>query len=236
MKIVKTYNTVINEARNNLHLLNSDQIEWCNDHLRVEWYVNDNGEVFTHNGEVTIYNAPDQFKVKFADCSRFECLYNDRLTSLSGSPNRVEKVYKIYLCKNVESLHGGPSWVGGAYIVDGTRIETLEGAPEYVGSEFSISDNTKLVSLEGSPKTLDGIYYCTFNNNLKSTIGISQNIGKRVFITDCRSLVSLEGLNKNFDGDIIALDCGLPQEELIYNWQNDINQDEVDQFKQDWEI
>ena len=51
------------------------------------------------------------------------------------------------------------------------------------------------------------------------------------------SLGTSNARDKDFPAKkIYASECKIPKEELIYNWQNDINQDEIDQFKQDWEI
>ena len=39
-------------------------------------------------------------------------------------------------------------------------LESLEGGPEYVGDDYVIAYNQKLTSLEGAPKTVDGDFLC----------------------------------------------------------------------------
>ena len=57
--------------------------------------------------------------------------------------------------------------------------------------------------------------------------------------------IDMMELNENEIDEIIffclpkccqGLKDAISEEELISNWENGINQDEVDQFKQDWEI
>jgi hypothetical protein len=115
------------------------------------------------------------------------------------------------------------------------KLNSLEGCPDYIKGQFNISNNDSLLSLDGSPKEVGGSYFAISLNiiNLK---GITKNIGGDLYLTDCFNLKSLDGLDKDFKGQIYARNCGLPQDELIYNWQNDISGDEVNIFKTDWEI
>jgi hypothetical protein len=237
MKIVKTYNQIVNESeldRGHVHLLTDEQVEWCLNHVFYnKWKVNSDGEVYTDKSEITICNAPDHFKVKFADCDRFSNRMNSKLKSLNGSPNKVNIDFDISHCTSLTSLNGGPRYVGSRYEATNTGILNLEGLAEQVGQLVDVAFS-KITSVEGCSNnitilTLEG---CDRLVNLK---GISNNLDF-LNLSLCRSLTSLEGLNKDFSGDIEIYKCGLPKEELIYNWQNDITQDEVDQFKQDWEI
>jgi hypothetical protein len=215
MKIVRPYNQVVNEAKNNLHLLNRDQIAWCSDNIREAWYVNEDGEVFTNSKTVSLYSGEfEEIPVQFADCLMFTLAYNHKLTTLNGSPRRVKHSYAIEKCTSLESLYGGPDFVGGSYLIQSTSIESLEGSPIEVVGSYRIMNNKKLISVHR----------------------ITKNIGRNIEIADSPLLRSLDGIPKDFKGNIDAYANGLPEKELIYNWQNDITQDEVDQFKQDWEI
>jgi hypothetical protein len=241
MKIVKTYKQVINES-DNRHLLTQEQIDWCDKHLvqdytnydKAEWYVTEAGEVAV-DGSISLSGQFKEFKVQFENCINFSCKYNTELISLVGSPKRVEGDYLIWECKNLSDLSGGPTWIGGDYKVANTAISTLDGSPEYVGCSFIVSDNRNLIDLEGSPREV-GTYKCMYNTNLKSTRGISKKINHKIALYICPSLSSLDGIPKDFDRPISAERCKLSEEELIYNWKNDISGDEIDQFKSDWEI
>jgi hypothetical protein len=240
MKIVKTYNQVVNESldKDNIHLLTDEQIRWCVDNLEEGWRINFDGEIYYTFGRIEIHDKSfDRCKIKFADCKNFILNNNPELVSLEGFPNKVREIFSIRNCKNLESLVGGPTWVGEGYTIDKCNsLINLNGAPEYVGESFDVSWNN-LQSLEGSPNEVGGFYFARKNILLVNLKGITQNIGGDLYIGQCSNLKSLDGLNKDFPSNkIYASECKIPEEELIYNWQNDINQDEIDQFKQDWEI
>ena len=240
MKIVKTYNQVVNESldKDNIHLLTDEQIRWCVDNLEEGWRINRDGEIYYTFGRIEIHDKSfDRCKIKFADCKNFILNNNPELVSLEGFPNKVREIFSIRNCKNLESLVGGPTSVGEGCVIDRCySLINLIGAPEYVGESFDVSWNN-LQSLEGSPNEVGGFYFARKNILLVNLKGITQNIGGDLYIGQCSNLKSLDGLNKDFPAKkIYASECKIPKEELIYNWQNDINQDEIDQFKQDWEI
>lgn len=211
MKIIKTYNTVINESSDNHHLLTQEQIDWCKKHLVAYWEVNDKGEVHYNDAYIDILGDPYRFEVKFGTCTTFTC-------------NSI----------NLESLVGSPDKVLYDFIIDGSNIKTLEGAPEYVGDTLTLCNNNQLTSLDGSPNTIERLRIsdCDQLTDLKGL----NTVDKSIAVHSCKSFNSLDGLSKEFNGQIYSRNCGLPQEELIYNWENDINQDDVNTFKSDWEI
>jgi hypothetical protein len=49
----------------------------------------------------------------------------------------------------------------------------LEGAPEYVGSDFYCSNCKQLTTLNGSPNYVGGNYDCSRCDKLKSSEGVS---------------------------------------------------------------
>lgn len=63
---------------------------------------------------------------------------------------------------NLESLEGAPVWVGKNFSCSANKLRTLEGAPQHVGGSFGCSHN-QLTSLEHSPQRLGESLDCSFN-------------------------------------------------------------------------
>ena len=96
----------------------------------------------------------------------FECGYNQLLTTLKGSPKRVNGGFFCYF-NALTSLEGAPSYVSGNFICTTNQLTSLKGAPEYVGGSFGCGDN-RLTSLEGAPKYVGGDFHC-YDNTVKFT-------------------------------------------------------------------
>jgi hypothetical protein len=235
MKILKSYNRVVNETLgdfSNLSLLTEEQINWCYTHLSSLWGVNDDGEVYC-DGNIKIIKSPRRFLVQFADMDgEFNCSDNIHLTSLKGSPRRV-KSFHASNCINLTSLEGGPVDVEFRYFCDYSKITNLIGAPSKV-KELYLSHSYYLESLDGCPEDVDRLilYY---NANLKTLKGVSI-VNDHISVNMCTSLYSLDSLDINSQCNISAKQCALSEEELIYNWKNNLTSDDIERFKSDWEI
>ena len=236
MKLIKPYNTVINEASNNMHLLTDDQLLWCRRHVIGSFGVNEDGEIYSPDGIISIINDPNRFDVKFADCRRFSCHHNANLVSLEGSPKNISGSFSIDGCTKLRSLIGGPSKVDMHYSVYRCDLISLEGAPERIGGTFNCGYNTNLKSLQYSPKYCGGAYIARHCESIVNLKGISEYIKEYVELDRCKSLRSLDGLYKEFNGDILLEECDLPANELIYNWKNNITGEELDMFNDEWMI
>ena len=235
MKIIKSYNRVVNETLgdfSNLSLLTEEQINWCDTHLNCLWGVNDDGEIYC-SGNIKIIKSPSRFLVQFADVDgEFNCSNNIHLTSLKGSPRRVNSFYASN-CINLTRLEGGPVEVEFRYFCDYSKITNLIGAPTKV-KELMLSHNYDLESLEGCPQEVDnlGLFEA---KNLKTLNGVSI-VNDRLNVSHCTSLYSLGTLDINSTCTISAKQCALSEDELIFNWKNGITSDDIDRFKSDWEI
>ena len=99
---------------------------------------------------------------------------------------------------------------------------------------FEVSDCTNLKSLHNSP---DKVY--TFSaSRCKSLVdlkGISKLIIRNLYISGCTNLRSFEGLTE-IGHNINAVGCAYPEKVLISCWKKGITPDELENFKQDWEI
>jgi hypothetical protein len=236
MKLIKPYNTVINENVDNTHLLTDYQMFWCKQYIRGSFGVNENGEVYSPEEIIAVINSPDRFAVKFANCISFSCQHNANLVSLEGSPNSISGSFNIFGATKLRSLIGGPRRVGKHYSVYRCNIKSLEGAPERVGGTFNCAFNTNLESLQYSPSRVGGAYIARHCESIINLKGISEYIREELALSGCKSLRSLDGLYKEFDGDMLLEECGRPENELIYNWKNDITGEELDTFNDEWTI
>ena len=82
-----------------------------------------------------------------------------QITSLEGCPERLHGNFCSVSNENLESLVGGPKFVGGDYICSFCSLVTMKGCAEKIGGKLECEGN-KLISLEGipegySPKKID---------------------------------------------------------------------------------
>jgi len=231
MKIIKNYNKVINES--NLELLTQEQIDWCDNHIGSDsWYVNSDGEVYCKTETINIINNPKEFLVQFADHDGiFKCFNNPNLVSLKGSPRRVRDFY-VQRVPNLYTLEGGQLEVKNLYLCE-TSISNLIGSPKKVNN-ISIRRCANLESLIGLPDNIN-IFYISGCNTITKLDGLSY-VNSSISLDSCDKLNSLGSLNKESPCKIYIDNCSLPELEIISNWYNGIEPEEVDKFKSDWEI
>jgi hypothetical protein len=232
MKIIKKYNEVINES--NRELLTQDQIDWCDNHIgSVAWYVNSDGEVYCKTETISIINDPKEFLVQFADHDGyFECFNNPNLVSLKGSP-RIVRHFDIRKTPNLYTLEGCPLEVKDVCFISETSISNLIGSPKKVNKIY-IRRCANLESLVGLPDNIN-IFDISGCNTITKLDGISY-VNTSVSLDACHKLNSLGSLNRESPCEIYINNCALPELEIISNWYNGIEPDEVDKFKSDWEI
>ena len=92
-------------------------------------------------------------------------------------PLKFNKVSGYFNCANnqLESLEGAPKWVGGNFNCANNLLTSLVGSPKWVGGSFDC-DNNKLVTLEGAPKRVGTNFYCS-NNQLTTLEGAPKSVG-----------------------------------------------------------
>ena len=88
------------------------------------------------------------------------------------------KVLGDFSCRDnyLQTLKGAPKYVGRHFSCYYNKLQTLEGAPEYVGGDFLCYGN-KLQTLEGAPERVGGDFYCYYNTQLISLKGLPKYIG-----------------------------------------------------------
>jgi hypothetical protein len=77
-------------------------------------------------------------------------LHECNLTSLEGSPKRVNGGFLVSYNPNLGDLKGSPEKVGGAFRADGCGLSSLEGAPKEVNDFVTFVENN-LLRLEYMP-------------------------------------------------------------------------------------
>jgi len=98
-------------------------------------------------------------------------------------PLKFGKVSGSFYCwdNKLTSLEGSPSEVGNFYCSD-NQLTSLEGSPSEVGGDFHCQIN-QLTSLEGSPNRVGGNFNC-YRNQLVDVKGFPLIIGGGIVITD----------------------------------------------------
>jgi hypothetical protein len=129
-----------------------------------------NGDFVDVNGNVTLYRVLTELPIKFRNVSGYFSCYNNRLTSLEGSPNSVGGYFNCSY-NNLTSLEGSPKSVGGYFDCSGNKLTSLEGSPISVGVVFHCYNN-ELTSLEGIPQMRSGGRILCSDNNLRDVRGI----------------------------------------------------------------
>jgi hypothetical protein len=88
-----------------------------------------------------------------------------RLDSLEGAPKSVSGNFYCFSNSNLETLEGGPEYVGGHFNCHSNELESMKGAPVFVGGHFNCINNNNLESLEGLPQYIGGHFQ--FDEDLK---------------------------------------------------------------------
>jgi hypothetical protein len=98
----------------------------------------------------------------------------------------------------LESLEGAPTWVGGEFDCTLNRITSLEGAPQHVGRSFDCSHN-RLTSLEHCPKFVGLDFHCQ-SNQLSSLEHCPEAVSDLFCMEN--PLISLKGAPRKVDGEL----------------------------------
>ena len=103
MSNIKTFDEFLNENEEPSKFLTQAQIDWCNNHIKPKWKVNEKGEI-TVKGNVSFKNKNfDKFEVQFANISgNFDCKRCKNLTSLEGAPKEVGGTFDCAECEKLD--------------------------------------------------------------------------------------------------------------------------------------
>jgi hypothetical protein len=120
-------------------------------------------------GDVDLSNKGlTELPLKFRNVTGYFYCYDNKLTSLEGSPQSVGGRFDCGDNNQLTSLEGGPREVGGNFYCGNNHLTSLEGCPQSVGGSFFCKNN-KLTSLDGCPK-VGGYFYCLQNPPLPKEI------------------------------------------------------------------
>ena len=110
-------------------------------------------------------------------------------------------------CDKLESLEGAPKWVGGAFTCCGCpKLKSLKGAPEVVGGWFTCAECGELKNLEGAPRKVNGDFFCSRCPKLESLEGAPKTVGECFFCRDCPKLKDLMGVGTVYK-DLYCTGC-----------------------------
>ena len=153
MKYLKDYKLFesINEAE--IHQV-------CKKYSISNYTINNEGSIDVDGNVYLNSEGLTRLPVKFRNISGYFNCFNNKLTSLEGSPTSV----------------------GGYFDCDNNNLTSLLGAPDEVGDHFYCSYN-KLTNLEGAPSQVGGGFYC-FNNQLTSLVGLEWKSFKGIYLND----------------------------------------------------
>lgn len=158
------------------------------------------------NGDITIQMSSHRLPVKFGRVTGtfkfYNCIY---LGTLEGSPRECDS----FDCKgtSIKNLIGAPIKVRN-FEADASEITSLEGSPEEVSGNFSIS-KTYITSLVGGPKYVGGTFICNHAPLLTSLKGCPES-ASTLWCLGLRNIKSLDGLQgKSFERIHLSTDSKL---------------------------
>jgi hypothetical protein len=124
--------------------------------------------------------------------TNFHLKDNKEVTSLRGCPTIVGG---DFFCgeNGLESLEYSPSQVGGRYNCNLNPLKSLEGCTQDIGSDF-FCNGTGITSLKGAPDKLNGEFHAT-HNKLTNLEGLPSGISHRIDVSN-NQLTSLKGMPK----------------------------------------
>jgi len=169
-----------------------------------------------YNGDLVLRNIVHLYSLK--GCSRtvtgrFDCSFNEELTSLEGSPVMVGKEYIASHC-SIKSLKGVPKRIYGNAVFDHNQLTSLEGSPREVDGNFVVNKNL-LTSLEGGPAKVGTSYSCV-TNHLTNLKGAPKECS--IFNASYNPLTSVEGLPEVINEELMLTYTGLDNLKDIHKY------------------
>ena len=157
--------------------------------------------------------------LKFGEVSgNFNC-YNNQLTTLEGSPERVGG---SFYCShnNLTSLEGSTQEVGGGFYCSYNQLTTLVGGPKEVLGRYDCSSN-KLTDVRGFPEYYRG-EVLIYDNPVYRIISLFKGVDVDIVIETLndynvirKGKVDLQLLKYAFD----ALEISMPEIEYIKRYE-----------------
>ena len=188
---MKSYKQFIRESKTDI-----DSI--CSEYGINDYTINPDGSIDV-DGSVTLLKkklmrSSDLLTIiplKFGKVTRdFNC-YNNKLTSLEGSPKKVGGDFDCHNNK-LTSLVGCPEVIGYNFYCSRNELKSLVGFPEIIGGDFYCRDN-QITDFNGVPEFFEGLFYCE-GNPIEEIYRLFIKEDKD--ITDFSLLYGLDGLSK----------------------------------------
>ncbi len=104
----------------------------------------------------------------------------------------------------------------GSFLCYNNQLQTLEGAPKYVGRSFSCNSNPQLTNLEGAPEYVGGSFDCGYNY-LQTLEGAPKYVGEGFECEQNSQLTTLKGLPRFIGGNLCWCSTKVTMEDFYEN-------------------
>jgi Leucine-rich repeat (LRR) protein len=160
---MKSYKQFIRESKTDI-----DSI--CQNYGIMNYTINPDGSIDVDGSVILSSELLTIIPLKFGTVTRdFDC-YNNKLTSLEGSPKKV----------------------GGDFDCHNNQLTSLVGCPEVIGVDINCRNN-QITDFRGVPEFFEGLFYCE-GNPIEEIYKLFIQEDKH--ITDLNLLFGLDGLSK----------------------------------------
>ena len=150
---MKSYKQFIKESKTDI-----DSI--CENYGIMNYTINPDGSIDVDGSVILSSELLTIIPLKFGTVTRdFDC-YNNKLTSLEGSPKSVGGDFECSGNK-LTSLEYVPESVGGDFNCHSNQLTSLEGLPEIVG--YINCRHNQIKDFRGVPEFFEGYFYCEGN-------------------------------------------------------------------------
>ncbi len=131
--------------------------EICRKYKIKNYTINDDGSIDV-NGDVGLsYGVLTELPLVFNKVTGDFYCYENRLTSLKGSPKWVGGNFSCY-DNHLTSLEFSPEYVGCDFFCDFNDLTDLVGSPKYIGGDFLCGHNPELINPRGVLRKWVGFY------------------------------------------------------------------------------
>jgi len=173
----------------------------CKKYEIQNYSINSDGSIDV-NGDVNLknYTEINKLPIRFGKITGdFTCI-SLGIYTFDGFPHTVGGHFICSYSWNLTSMVGGPSIVGGDYIITANAISALDGVPDMITGTFTCTGN-KLLNLIGSPSTVTGSFNCA-GNSLTNLVGGPKTVGGDYNFGGNTSIISLKGCAATIGGNI----------------------------------
>lgn len=168
--------TIMNVFKKTLQLLKISKIDRICKNFGIKNYTINDDDSIDVNGSVSISDYISKLPLKFGNVTGSFTISSLELISLEGFPNyisgdlyirrsnitslngctqNIDGDFSFYTDLSLNSLEGGPQFVGRHYRVRNCKLQSLKGSPSIINGDFDVRNNI-LTSLEYGPKEVHG--------------------------------------------------------------------------------